>query len=35
MLVGDSHVIQQLKARIQRVAVTHFTVLIEGGIDRQ
>jgi transcriptional regulator with PAS, ATPase and Fis domain len=30
MLVGDSHVIQQLKARIQRVAVTHFTVLIEG-----
>ena len=30
MLVGQSSVIQNLRARIQRVAATHFTVLIEG-----
>ena len=35
MLVGQSQVVQQLLARIQRVAATNFTVLIEGGIDRQ
>jgi len=30
MLVGHSSVIQHLRARIQRVAATNFTVLIEG-----
>jgi two-component system response regulator HydG len=30
MLVGDSQVMQQLRSRIQRVAATSFTVLIEG-----
>jgi transcriptional regulator with PAS, ATPase and Fis domain len=30
MLVGDSQVMQQLRVRIQRVAATSFTVLIEG-----
>jgi two-component system nitrogen regulation response regulator NtrX len=30
MLVGESQVIRELRARIQRVAATSFTVLIEG-----
>jgi transcriptional regulator with PAS, ATPase and Fis domain len=30
MLVGESQVIRELRARIQRVAATSFTVLVEG-----
>jgi len=30
MLVGQSHVMEDLRARIGRVAGTNFTVLVEG-----
>ncbi len=33
-LIGSSSVMQALRSRVERVAVTDFTVLIEGGIDR-
>jgi DNA-binding NtrC family response regulator len=34
-LVGSSAVMRDVRDRIERVAVTDFTVLIEGESDRQ
>ena len=34
-LIGSTPAMQELRARVERVALTDFTVLIEGAIDRQ
>jgi len=34
-LIGSSAVMQMLRGRVERVARTDFTVLIEGSIDRE
>jgi hypothetical protein len=34
-LIGSSRAIRQVRERIERVAVTDFTILIEGGIGPQ
>jgi DNA-binding NtrC family response regulator len=34
-LIGSSALMRGLRERIERVAQTSFTVLIEGAIDRQ
>jgi DNA-binding NtrC family response regulator len=35
MMVGESRVMHDLRTRVGRVAQTSFTVLVEGGSDRQ
>ena len=34
-LIGSTPVMQQVRSRVERVAVTDFTVLIEGSIDHE